>query len=100
MSINRSQLKKEAQACLGRDAPAGELTECVARHFPDVIANRENDDLVVKGAQNFLVVKRTGPDRFRLTKNVAVPSTNQVDAGGGIEMSLDQLIDELANLAE
>jgi hypothetical protein len=98
--MDRSRLKKEAQACLGRDAPAGELTECVAQHFPDVVAYRENDDLIVKGAQNFLVIKRAGPDRFNVTKNVAVPSTNQVDAGGGNGISLEQLIDELATLAD
>jgi hypothetical protein len=100
MSINRSQLSKEAQACLGRDAPAGELTECVSRHFPNLEANRENDDLIVKGGQNFLVVKRVGPERFLVTKSAAAPSTNKIDAGGGTEYSLDQLIDELSTLAD
>jgi hypothetical protein len=100
MSANRSQLMKEAQACLERNAPVGELVDCVAGHFPDLQANRENDDLVVKGGQKFLVVKRTGPDRFRVTRNAAVPSTNQVDAGGGSEISLEQLVDELSTLAD
>jgi hypothetical protein len=91
---------KEAQACLGRNAPAGELVECVSKHFPDVEANRENDDLIIKGGQNFLVVKRAGPDRFLATKSASAPSTNKVDAGGGTEYSLDQLVDEIANLAD
>ena len=100
MSANRAQLVKEAQACLGRDAPAGELVECVSKHFPDVEANREGDDLVIKGGQKFLVVKRAGPDRFMATKNVAAPSSNKVDAGGGTEYSLDQLVDEISTLAD
>ncbi len=100
MSANRPQLLKEAQGCLAGNAPAGEMAECVARHFPDVEANRENDDLVIKGGQNFLIVKRTGPDRFRMTKSASAPSTNKVDAGGGTEYSLDQLVDEISTLAD
>jgi hypothetical protein len=100
MGVNRTQVVKEAQGCLGRDAPAGELAECVARNFPDVEANREGDDLIIKGGQKFLVVKRTGPDRFIATKNVSVPSTNKVDAGHGTEYTLDQLISELSTLAD
>jgi hypothetical protein len=100
MSVNRSEVVKEAQACLGRSAPAGELAECVGRHFPDLEANRENDDLIVKGGQNFLVVKRSGPDRFLATKTAAAPSTNTVESGGGVEYSLDQLIDEISTLAD
>jgi hypothetical protein len=100
MSVNRSQMVKEAQACLGRNAPAGELVECVSQHFPDVEANRQGDDLVIKGGLKFLVIKRTGPDRFLITRNIAAPSTNAVDAGAGTEYSLDQLIDEIATLAD
>jgi hypothetical protein len=95
MGVDRTQVVKEAQGCLGRDAPAGELAECVARNFPDVEANREGDDLVIKGGQKFLVVKRTGPDRF-----IAAPSTNKVDAGEGTEYTLDKLISELSTLAD
>ena len=81
MGVSRSQVVKEAQACLGRDAPAGELVDCVSRNFPDVQANREGDDLVIKGGQKFLVVKRTGPDRFMATKNVAaLPRTRSMQA--------------------
>jgi hypothetical protein len=98
--MENSQLLREAQTCLGRNAPAGELVNCVAQHFPDVDVYRECDDLVIKGGQRFLVVKRVGPDRFRVTKNVAAPSTNRVDAGDGAEYSLHQLVDELSTLAD
>lgn len=100
MSNDRTKIINEARACLGRDASAGELVECVSKNFPDVEANREGDDLVIRGGQKFLVVKRVGPDRFLATKNVAAPSTNQVDQGQGTEYSLDQLIGEIATLAD
>ncbi len=97
MSVDRAKFKAEAQACLGQSKPAGELVDCVQRHFPDVQVNRESDDLIIKGGTRFLVVKREGAS-FRVTDNVAVPSTNIVDAGGGREITLDQLIDEIAAL--
>ncbi len=100
MELNRTQVTNEARSCLGRDAPAGELVECVSKNFPDVQANREGDDLVIRGGQKFLVVKRVGPDRFLATKNVAAPSTNQVDQGQGTEYSLDQVISEISTLAD
>lgn len=98
--FDRGGLKREAQGCLGQNKPAGELVDCVARHFPDLDVNRENDDLVIKGRGRYLIVKRTGPDSFRVSQNVAVPSTSQVDFGGGDDRTLDQLIDELATLAD
>ena len=100
MSVDRSKLKEEAQGCLGQNLPAGELVDCVAHHFPDTIVNRENDDLVIKGGGRFLIVRRTGPDTFRVSENIAVPSTNLVDFGGGSDRTLDQLIDEIATLAD
>ncbi|MGH6770190.1 MAG: hypothetical protein ACRECO_14335 [Xanthobacteraceae bacterium] len=99
MSLDRTKFKQEVAACLGQDKPVGELAECVARYFPDVIANRENDDLVIKAGSRYLAVRRSGPDRFRVSENVAVPSTNLIDFGGGAERSLDQLIDEISALA-
>ena len=99
MSIDRAKFKAEAGTCLGQDKPVGQLVDCVAAHFPDAEVFREGDDLVIKGGQRFLVVRRAGPDKFRVTQNVSVPSTNTVDAGGGAERSLDQLIDEIAALA-
>ncbi len=93
-------LKSEAAACLGANRPAGELVDCVTRHFPDVEAFRENDDLIVKGGSRFLIVRRLAADRFRVSENVAVPSTNTVDLGGGAERSLNELIDEISALAD
>jgi hypothetical protein len=98
VSVDRAKFKADAQACLGQNEPAGALVDCVSRHFDDVEVNRENDDLVIRGGTRFLVVKRDGGDRFRVTGNVAVPSTNTVDAGGGRVVMLDQLIDEISAL--
>ncbi len=98
MSVDRAKFKAEAQACLGQSKPAGELADCVQRYFPDVQVNRENADLIIRGGTRFLVVKRDGANGFRVTDNVAVPSTNTVDAGGGRVITLDQLIDEIAAL--
>jgi hypothetical protein len=91
-------LRSEAKGCLAGNQPAGVLADCVSRHFPDVEAYREDDDLVIRGGGRFLVVRRFGPDLFRVTDNVAVPSTNVVDAGGGAERTLDQLIDDISAL--
>ena len=99
MSMDRQKFAREAGACLASNKPAGELVECVAAHFPDVEVYRENDDLVIKGGSRFLIVRRNGADRFHVTENVAVPSTNVVDSGGGAERSLDQLIDEISTLS-
>jgi hypothetical protein len=87
-----------ANACLANNKPAGDLVDCIAEHFPDVDAYRENDDLIIKGGSRFLVVRRDGPDAFRVTDNVAVPSTNTVDAGGGTKRTLNELIDDIVTL--
>jgi hypothetical protein len=99
MSLDRAKLRAEAAECLGQDRSAGELVDCVAAHFPDVEPHRENDDLVIRGAGRFLVVRRAGPDRFRISENVAVPSTNLVEVDG-VERSLDELIDEIEALVK
>lgn len=99
MNFDRGKFKREAGSCLGQDKPAGELVDCVAAHFPAVEVFRENDDLIIKGGSRFLVVRRAGPNSFRVSENVAVPSTNLVDFGGGAERTLDQLVDEIATLA-
>lgn len=90
--------RSAATACLANNKPAGELADCVAEHFPDVEAYRENDDLIIKGGSRFLVVRRDGPDAFRVTDNVAVPSTNAVDGGGGAKRTLNELIDDIVTL--
>jgi hypothetical protein len=93
------KLKLDAQACLGEAKSAGTLVECVSAHFPDVDVYRENEDLIVKGGGKYLIVRRAGPDRFRVSENIAVPSTNLVDQGGGMERTLDELIADIATLA-
>lgn len=100
MSIDRQSLHAEAAACLGQNKPAGELVDCVARSFPDLEVFRENDDLIIRGGTRFLLVRRAGPDRFRVTENVAVPSTNMIDSGGGAERSLKELIDEISAIGQ
>jgi hypothetical protein len=90
--------RNAATACLAGGKPAGDLLDCIAEHFPDVDAYRENDDLIIKGGSRFLVVRRDGPDAFRVTDNVAVPSTNAVDAGGGTKRTLNELIDDIVTL--
>lgn len=93
-----TQFRADATACLAQDKPVGDLVDCVAEHFPDVEVYRENDDLIIKGGGRFLVVRRDGPDAFRMTDNVAVPSTNAVDAGGGMKRTLNELIDAIVTL--
>ena len=99
MSFDGKKLRDEARACLGKDSPAGELVDCVAKNFPDVEVYREMDDLVIKGGTRFLIVRRIGSDRFHVAENVTVPSTNLVDFGGGAERTLDQLIEEISVFA-
>jgi hypothetical protein len=99
MSLDRARLRAEAAECLGQDKSAGELVDCVAAHFPDVEVYREDEDLVIRGAGRFLVVRRAGPDRFRISENVAVPSTNLVEVDG-TEVSLDALINEIDALVK
>jgi hypothetical protein len=91
-------LKDGAKACLAQDKPAGELVACVAKAFPDIDVYREGDDLVIKGGTRFLIVRRSGAKHFRVSENVAVPSTNLVDAGGA-DRTLDELIHEISELA-
>jgi hypothetical protein len=100
MTPDRNKLRAEAGNCLGQDRPAGELADCVAAHFPDVEVYREQDDLVIRGGQRFLIVRRAGPNTFKVSENVAVPTTNLVDFGGGAQRTLDQLVDEIANFAK
>lgn len=96
--MNTDQFRTEAANCLGENTPAGDLVDCVSKHFPDVDVFRQNDDLVIKGGGRFLVVRRACPDLFRVSENVAVPSTNLVDLGGGAERTLNELIDEILTL--
>ena len=96
--MSTDQFRSAAVACLSGDKPAGDLVDCITDYFPDVEAFRENDDLIIKGGSRFLVVRRDGPDAFRVTDNVAVPSTNTVDQGGGTKRTLNELIDDIVTL--
>ena len=96
--MSTDRFRNAAVACLAQNKPAGDLVDCVTEHFPDVDAYRENDDLIIKGGSRFLVVRRDGPDAFRVTDNVAVPSTNTVDQGGGTKRTLNELIDDIVTL--
>jgi hypothetical protein len=100
MSLDRDKFRAEAGSCLGQNRPAGELADCVAAHFPDVEVYRQGDDLIIRGGQRFLVVRRAGPNGFHVAENVTVPTTNLVDFGGGAQRTLDQLVDEIANFAK
>jgi hypothetical protein len=98
MSVDRKKLRADAASCLGEAHPAGELVDCVQTHFPGVEVYRENQDLVIKGGTRFLVVRRDGPDSFRVAENVTVPSTSLVDFGAGTVRTLDELIDDISAL--
>jgi hypothetical protein len=73
MSAQREALKHEASACLRQNKPAGELVDCIGKAFPRIDAYREKDDLVLKSGGPFLIVRRSGVDRFRVSENIAVP---------------------------
>jgi hypothetical protein len=93
------KLKAQALACLGADKPASVLADCINNNFEDIRAYAEEDDLVVRGGERYIVVKRIGPDKFHVAENVTIPSTNLVDHGGGVERNLEHLLHEIAVLA-
>jgi hypothetical protein len=99
MSGGNSKFKAEALACLGPDKPASVLAECINKNFEDVRAYAEEDDLVVRGGERYIVVKRVGPDKFHVAENVQIPSTELVDHGGGATRDLDHLLHEISVLA-
>ena len=100
MTADEKTIRRELQDCLGRHNPAGDLVECVARNFPQVEVYREMDDLVVKGGSRYLIVRRVDGDIFRVSENAWAPTTNLVDFGGGAERTLDELVREIAALAQ
>ena len=99
MSEDIKKLKAGALTCIGQDKPASELVEYINTSFEDIRAHAEEDDLVVRGGERNIVVKRIVPDKFHVAKNVAIPSTNLVDHGGGVERNLEHLLHEIAVLA-
>jgi hypothetical protein len=97
---DRDKFRQEFTACLARDAGVVSLLACIAGHFPNFEVFRENDDLVIKDGQRFLAVRRTSADSFLTQAYVAVPSTNEIDAGGGRPRDVDSLFDELVAFSE
>jgi hypothetical protein len=100
--MSRESARRAVAAVLQQDLPAAGLDEVIAQHFPHVQTFRENDDLVIlRGDTHRLLVRRTGPDRFRTSENAAASgSTNLLDQGGGHERDLDGLLEEIAGLAD
>ena len=99
MSVDINKLKAGALACIGQDKPASELAEYINNSFEDIRAYAEEDDLVVRGGERYIVVKRIGPDKFHVAENVTLPTTNLVDHGGGAERNLEHLLHEISVLA-
>ena len=100
VSNDREAIRNRLLARLGDKASAAELDDWVSANFDGVEAYRENDDLILRsGANRYMIVRRTGPDSFKVSENVAVPSTNLLDFGGGAERDIDGLIDEIAAFA-
>ena len=99
MSEDIKKLKAGALACIGQDKPASELANYINNSFEDIRAYAEEDDLVVRGGERYIVVKRIGPDRFHVAENVTIPSTSLVDHGGGVERNLEHLLHEISVLA-
>jgi hypothetical protein len=99
MSDDIKKLMVGAKACIGEDKPASELAGFINSSFDDIRAYAEADDLVVRGGERYIVVKRIGPDKFHVAENVTIPSTNLVDHGGGAERNLEHLLHEISVLA-
>ena len=95
MSADRQAFKSEVTSCLRAGQGVNALADCVSRHFPDLEVYRENDDLIIKNARQFLIVRRVGADQFLMTQHIAVPTTNEVDFGGGMKRDVDHLFDEI-----
>jgi len=99
MSDDIKKLVAGAKACIGENKPVSELAEFINNSFEDIRAYAEEDDLVVRGGDRYIVIKRVGPDRFHVAENVQIPSTSLVDRGGGAERNLEHLLHEISVLA-
>lgn len=100
MTVDQKTFKDEVSACLRKDVGVVALVDCIAGHFPDLDVYRQNDDLVIKSGARFLIVRRVDADQFLTSQHIAVPSTNEVDFGGGVKRNVDDLFNEIAALAE
>jgi hypothetical protein len=99
--MSERSIRDTFAAALGDGRPASDLDGVVAEAFPDLSAFREEDDLIIlAGETRRLLVRRTGPDRFRVVDTAAASgSTNLLDAGEGTERDLDGLVEEIATFA-
>jgi hypothetical protein len=96
---DRDDIKAQLVARLGENVSAAELGDWISTTFAGVEAYRENDDLVLRsGTDRYLMVRRLGADRFKVSENVAVPSKSLLDIGGA-ERDIDGLINEIAAFA-
>jgi hypothetical protein len=100
MSTDRQAFKNEVTSCLRTEQGVNALVDCIARHFPDLEVYRQNDDLIIKHARQFLIVRRVGVDQFLIAQHIAVPTTNEVDFGGGMKRDVDHLFDEIDALSK
>jgi hypothetical protein len=97
---DRQALRAELSALLSRHPTAAGLEGVVPRYWPSLSAFRENDDLILVEGVRRLMVRRVGPDRFRILDAAAASgSTNLLDEGEGDERDLDGLIDEITAFA-
>jgi hypothetical protein len=100
MNVDRAAaFKDEVSACL-REQGVDALMRCISRHFPDLEVYRENNDLIIRNARRFLVVRRVDADRFYTAQYTAAPSTNEVDSGGGTKRNADDLFNEISTFSE
>ncbi len=99
--MSEKSLKDAIAAVLADDRPAAELDGVVSEAFPEFGVFREEGDLViVAGETRRLLVRRLGPNLFRVSENAAASgSTNLLDAGGGYERDLDGLVEEIEAFA-
>ncbi|NNM73341.1 hypothetical protein [Enterovirga aerilata] len=99
--MSEHHFRDAISAALGDGRPAAELDRVIEQAFPDLSVFREEDDLViVAGETRRLLVRRVGPNLFRLSENAAASgSTNLLDAGGGQERDLDGLVEEIRAFA-
>ena len=99
--MSEHALRAAFEAALKDGRSAAELDQFISDHFPDVQAFRENEDLILVGGETRrLLIRRVGPDRFRISENAAASgSTNLLDVDEGADLDLDGLIEEIMAFA-
>ena len=99
-SQDRETLANELSSLLESNVSAPELDGWVSKHFPELEAYRENDDLILRNSARYLFVRRVAEDRFKTSENIAVPTTNVVDFGGGAARDVIGLVNEISAFAQ